>query len=165
MANFDDKSIFTKKQNENASLKNKEEKEDEALSVLTEELKDETVLEEKTELPVEEEKVKIIAEETVESDKDRKIREKREKKETRLQEKERQKMIMVHRKALKKNPENIKRYDTDPQSGLPDDIVEKRVFDNLVNSSKKGSTKSIKKSFFPIFSPFSISLRLPLPYG
>lgn len=47
MANFDDKSIFTKKQNENASLKNKEEKEDEALSVLTEELKDETVLEEK----------------------------------------------------------------------------------------------------------------------
>lgn len=157
MANFDDKSIFTKKQNENASLKNKEEKEDEALSVLTEELKDETVLEEKTELPVEEEKVKIIAEETVESDKDRKIREKREKKETRLQEKERQKMIMVHRKALKKNPENIKRYDTDPQSGLPDDIVEKRVFDNLVNSSKKGSTKSIKKIIFSnIFTFFNI---------
>lgn len=156
MANFDDKSIFTKKQNENASLKNKEEKEDEALSVLTEELKDETVLEEKTELPVEEEKVKIIAEETVESDKDRKIREKREKKETRLQEKERQKMIMVHRKALKKNPENIKRYDTDPQSGLPDDIVEKECLIIWSTVRKKVRPNPLKNHFSNIFTFFNI---------
>ncbi|MDE7105845.1 MAG: HAD-IC family P-type ATPase, partial [Anaeroplasmataceae bacterium] len=136
----------------------------------TEELTEEEVLDEEAveeEIATEEEIVddeqpspkeaKVIGEELIESETVRKQREKREKKEKKLADKQYSRMVKAHRKALKKNPENIKRYDTDMQKGLPDEIVEKRILDNLVNETKKGSTKSRKRIVFSnIFTFFNI---------
>ena len=56
-------------------------------------------------------------------------------------------MVKEHQKAMKKNPESIKRYETDVEKGLPEEIIEKRILDNLVNVTRKGSTKSRKKNY------------------
>lgn len=147
MATFDDKSIFSRREV-------KEEPKPEADE--TDEIEDEEILEEEVQDESEPQEdsldddtalddAKVIGEELIESETVRKQREKREKKEKRLAEKQYALMVKNHRKSLKKNPENIKRYDTDIDKGLPDEIVEKRVLDNLVNATKKGSTKSRKK--------------------
>ncbi|MDE6661344.1 MAG: HAD-IC family P-type ATPase, partial [Anaeroplasmataceae bacterium] len=161
MATFDDKSIFSKRANE-------EEKTPEAEKA--KELEKEEILEAEDQDEVEEQKeviepndsdsedhTKVIGEELIESESVRKAREKREKKEKKLAEKNYAKMVRKHRKQLKKNPENIKRYDTDIEKGLPDEVVEKRILDNLVNVTKKGSTKSRSKIIFSnIFTFFNI---------
>ena len=155
MANFDDKSIFQKKKNNQKTVK----EETDALEELTTELNNDpeptTSNTEETKEEVKEQteptpapvidRARVIAEERVETEKERKLREKQEAKDKKIEEKNREKMIKEHRKALKKNPENIKRYDTDIEYGLPGEVVEKRILDNVVNVSKKGSTKSIKK--------------------
>ncbi|MDE5546168.1 MAG: HAD-IC family P-type ATPase [Anaeroplasmataceae bacterium] len=162
MATFDDKSIFSKREVKEEPKPKKEK---------TEELEDEEILNDEVQSENEEhvdtldsvesgesvKEAKVIGEELIESESVRKAREKREKKEKRIAEKQHAKMVKKHRKALKKNPENIKRYDTDITQGLPDEVVEKRVLDNLVNATKKGSTKSRKKIVFSnIFTFFNI---------
>lgn len=165
MASFDDKTIFGKKENRKSNIVSEEE----ALEELQGDLVEDVELQESEEASASIEhsseelemflepgsNTKVIGEDYVESEKEKKLRLRREGKEKILQEKAREQMIKNHRKAMKKNPEIIKRYDTDPNKGLPNEIVEKRVFDNLVNTSKKGSTKSIKKIIFSNIFTFS----------
>lgn len=167
MASFDDKTIFGKKENRKSSAVSEEE----ALEELQGDLAEDVELQESEEASASIEhsseelemfsepgsNTKVIGEDYIESEKEKKLRLRRENKEKILQEKAREQMIKNHRKEMKKNPEIIKRYETDPNKGLPNEIVEKRVFDNLVNTSKKGSTKSIKKIIFSnIFTFFNI---------
>lgn len=138
MATFDDKSIFGKRESIDASAEPKKELDEE---LLEEDTIEEDQEEQEEELSLDEDDsldAKVIGEELVESDKVRKTREKREAKEKKLAEKQYNKMVKNHRKAMKKNPENIKRYDTDPEKGLPDEVVDRRILDNLVNVTKKG---------------------------
>lgn len=144
MATFDDKSIFRRREepqdyNEEEALEENLEEEDET----EEPFEQEEVLEEQEDLE-DENDARVIGEEYVESEKAKKLREKKEKKEKRLEQKQYKLMVKNHRKSMQKNPENIKRYDTDPENGLPDEIVERRILDDLVNKTKKGSTKSKK---------------------
>ncbi len=164
MATFDDKSIFGKRESIDASAEPKKELDEELLEEDTieedqEELEEELSLDEDDSLDA-----KVIGEELVESDKVRKTREKREAKEKKLAEKQYNKMVKNHRKAMKKNPENIKRYDTDPEKGLPDEVVDRRILDNLVNVTKKGSTKSRKmiviSNIFTFFNILTISIAI-----
>ena len=62
--------------------------------------------------------------------------------------KAKEKMIKNHRKSMLKNPEKLIRYETDIQMGLSDEIVEKRIIDNLVNDAKAKKSKSIPFIFF-----------------
>ena len=55
------------------------------------------------------------------------------------------KKIRKHKKAIKKNPTTLVRYDVDPAFGLPNDVVEERYLDELVNVSKRKRTNSIGK--------------------
>lgn len=162
MATFDDKSIFSRRE-----AKEKEEVQPEETEVTVEptEIQEEDIMEDQS-LDKEDSNVlvddslsedKVIGEELIESDAVRKQREKKEKKEKKLADKQYALMVKNHRKAMKKNPENIKRYDTDAEKGLSDEIVEKRVLDNLVNVTKKGSTKSKKRIVFSnIFTFFNM---------
>jgi len=59
------------------------------------------------------------------------------------EEKANAKFVKKHRKELKKNPGTLIRYDTDPVNGLSQDIVDKRVLDDLVNDSKIKTSKSV----------------------
>ncbi len=163
MATFDDKSIFGKREEKEKTepvVEDAEELEEEALEDSEED--DEEVVEE----PMEDDEVdaKVIGEETVESELVRKQREKREKKEKKHADKECRKLVKKHQKAMKKNPESIKRYDTDIENGLPDEIVEKRVLDNLVNVTKKGSSKSRKRiiisNIFTFFNILTLSIAI-----
>ncbi len=152
MATFDDKSIFSRRELEKEEKVLEEETQLEETNEEEESLEEvETISEELTD------EIKVIGEEFIESETARKIREKKERKEKKNQEKEYNKMVKKHRKSMKKNPENIKRYDTDIEKGLPDEIVEKRILDNLINVTKKGSTKSRKRIVFSnIFTFFNI---------
>lgn len=159
MATFDDKSIFTK--NEETKENKKSKKEPKVLEEVA--LEVEEPLEEKEAiLETHHDSAVVIGEELVESEKVRKARERREEKERKLQEKAHQKMVKQHRKAMKKNPENIKRYDTDPENGLPNEVVERRILDELVNVTKKGSTKSKKmivlSNIFTFFNILTVSI-------
>lgn len=161
MATFDDKSIFSrrevKEETKPASEEQEELLEENQEETIDEETSDGLEVEPSSEEDVSEIDAKVIGEELIESETVRKQREKKEKKEKKLADKAYAKMVKTHRKALKKNPENIKRYDTDIEKGLPDEIVEKRILDNLVNVTKKGSTKSRKKIVFSnIFTFFNI---------
>lgn len=91
----------------------------------------------------------IIREEIeVQSLKEQKRQEKEKKSEEKKLAKAKDKMIKEHRKAIAKNPEKLIRYDTDPQMGLSQEIVDKRILDNLVNDARGRSSKSIPKIFF-----------------
>ena len=162
MATFDDKSIFNKKENVKAKEKPKTEAEEEL--EIAEEVLEENLNVEETETLEEEVDAKVIGEELIESETVRKHREKREKKQKRIEEKNYNKMVKKHRKAMRKNPENIKRYDTDAEKGLPEEVVEKRILDNLVNTTKKGSTKSRKKiilsNIFTFFNILTLSIAI-----
>jgi|GluameStandDraft_1065615.scaffolds.fasta_scaffold01392_31 cation-transporting ATPase E len=155
MATFDDKSIFGKKEEKEKKKPEAEILEEEEEQVL-EEIDEEEDLEEAENLD-EEIDAKVIGEETIESELVRKQREKREKKEQKLADKRYRRLVKEHQKAMKKNPESIKRYETDVEKGLPEEIIEKRILDNLVNVTRKGSTKSRKKIIFSnIFTFFNI---------
>ncbi len=133
MANFDEKSIFNKSE------------EEQALDELNDDIIEEEIIEEECLL---EDGVKILAVEHVETKKEKKVRLKQEAKVRKQEQVAYKKLVKQHRRALKKHPENINRYETDIENGLPNEIIEKRIMDNLVNKSDKGSTKSIKKIIF-----------------
>ena len=135
MATFDDKSIFGKKEEKEKKKPEAEILEEEEEQVL-EEIDEEEDLEEAENLD-EEIDAKVIGEETIESELVRKQREKREKKEQKLADKRYHRLVKEHQKAMKKNPESIKRYETDVEKGLPEEIIEKRILDNLVNVTRK----------------------------
>lgn len=63
-------------------------------------------------------------------------------------EKSKAKMVKKHRRNMAKNPEKLLRYDTDPQMGLSQEIVDKRILDNLVNATKNKTSKSIPAILF-----------------
>lgn len=158
MATFDDKSIFGKKEDKEKKKPEAASSEETEEEILEEEVSEEDeVLEETEEEFSEEIEAKVIGEETIESELVRKQREKREKKEKKLSDKKHRRLVKEHQKAMKKNPESIKRYETDVEKGLPDEIVDKRILDNLVNATRKGSTKSRKRIIFSnIFTFFNI---------
>lgn len=81
----------------------------------------------------------------VQSLKEQRKKEKEKKTEEKKLLKTKNKMIKKHRKAMLKNPEKLVRYETDPQMGLSEEIVEKRILDDLVNDAKVKSAKSIPK--------------------
>ena len=128
----------------------KKRKKDEEVSTEEKEIKEETVVQQ--EKPVIEE-----TEEKEEPASDSMIREKIERKsqkelsiEQRQAEKNRKKedkqiakFVKKHRKQIKKNPGTLIRYNTDPNNGLSQDIVDKRILDDLVNDSKTKSSKSV----------------------
>ncbi len=145
MATFDDKSIFKKREEPQPDSKEveeetEEESTDEEFSIeLDEQLTDE---EAPQDIDDDDASARVIGEELVESEKAKKLRQKKEKKQKKLEDKQYQLMVKNHRKAMKKNPENIKRYDTDAETGLPEEIVERRILDELTNKTKQGSSKS-----------------------
>ncbi len=162
MATFDDKSIFGNRNDSNNETSDESiVEEDSSLEEEESEMDDQNTssAEEITSADETEDSddTRVIGEEYVESEKTKKLREKKEKKAKRLEARQYKLMVKNHRKAMKKNPENIKRYDTDPDKGLPDEVVERRVLDDLVNTTKKGSTKSKKMIVFSnIFTFFNM---------
>ena len=155
MATFDEKSIFGKRDElEETKVEEIAEDEIEGIEVDEEEIVEEITI---AEPAPKDDSVRVVGEDLVESERARKERIKREKREKKLQDREYQAMVKAHKKALKLNPENIKRYESDPEKGLPNEIVEKRVLDELVNITKKGSTKSKKAIVFSnIFTFFNM---------
>ncbi len=72
---------------------------------------------------------------------------KAEKKEKAKLQRIKMKKIKAHRKYLKKHPTTLVRYDTDIEQGLPLEVVEQRVLDELVNESGERKSKSIPQIF------------------
>ena len=70
------------------------------------------------------------------------------KKNRRKEERANAKFVKKHRKEIEKNPGTLIRYDTDLNNGLSQDIVDKRILDNLVNDSKNKSSKSVGRIIF-----------------
>ena len=62
--------------------------------------------------------------------------------------KQKQSKIEERKRIKKEDALELKRYNPDPNYGLSDDYVAKRKADGLVNATKIGSTKSIKKIIF-----------------
>ena len=111
----------------------------------------------------EEEKIEIANETKVSEEidmlppKDRRKLLKEEKKQNDIIEKERKSEIKKRRKALLNEPSKLVRYETDPQLGLPSDIVNDRVIDGLVNETKDTRTRPIWKIvLFNFLSFFNI---------
>ena len=130
---------------------------------------DETAADEDTDNPDaviykdEEEKIEIANETKVSEEidmlppKDRRKLLKEEKKQNDIIEKERKSEIKKRRKALLNEPSKLVRYETDPQLGLPSDIVNDRVIDGLVNETKDTRTRPIWKIIlFNFLSFFNI---------
>ena len=70
---------------------------------------------------------------------------------------EKEKMVQKHRKKIKKHPEKLVRYETDPELGLSEDIVEKRILDNLTNQTTVKTTQSVASIIFSnVFTFFNI---------
>ena len=156
MATFDERSIFGKREDSKTKESNTIETKD-TIEETVEPVEETTVTISIPEPGPKGDSIRLVGEDLVESERARKERLKKEKKEKKLQEKEYQTMVKAHKKALKENPENIKRYESDPDQGLSNDIVERRVLDELVNVTKKGSTKSKKAIVFSnIFTFFNI---------
>ena len=111
----------------------------------------------------EEEKIEIANETKVSEEidmlppKDRKKLLREEKKQNDIIEKERKVEIKKRRKALLNEPSKLVRYETDPQLGLPSDIVNDRIIDGLVNETKDTRTRPIWKIvLFNFLSFFNI---------
>ncbi len=108
----------------------------------------------------EEEKIEIVNETKVSAEidmlppKDRKRILKEERKQEYLIEKERKNEIRKRRKALLNEPSKLVRYDTDPQLGLPSDIVNDRIIDGLVNETQDTRTRPIWKIILTNFLSF-----------
>ena len=77
--------------------------------------------------------------------KERKRINKEEKKKRDQKNKARKKEIKARRKALLKEPSKLVRYDTDPEMGLPEEIVEDRKIDGLTNGPSNTKSKPIWK--------------------
>lgn len=94
--------------------------------------------------------------------KDKKKLEKQTIKEEKLLAKRKAKMVKVHRKSLRKNPDNLIRYNTDPAKGLSLEIVEKRVLDNLTNTINNTTSKSVwsilRTNIFTFFNVLLIAI-------
>lgn len=90
----------------------------------------------------------ILEEVNVLSIKERKRQERMKKREAKLLEKAKNRMVRKHRKAIKNNPEKLIRYETNPEFGLPNEVVDKRVLDCLVNDTKNKTSKSLARIFF-----------------
>jgi len=79
-----------------------------------------------------------------------------EEKEKKRQEKIRERAIKKRRRYLRKNPSTLVRYEIDPKMGLTDEITEQRMVDELVNSTKTKSNRSvfgiIMKNIFTFFN-------------
>lgn len=137
---------------------------DENLEQVVEETKEEAVIEEKTDIEkpeaseealvepevVQEQKenYKVLQQIELQSEKDKKKAEKQAIKDKKKAERAQAKFVKAHRKAIAKNPGTLTRYDTDPEKGLSQDIVDARVLDNLVNDAKNQATKSVFRIFF-----------------
>ena len=78
-------------------------------------------------------------------DKKNKKNEKALTKEEKKQKKIRDKKISKSKKYLKKHKVNVVRYDTDPEKGLPSDLVNQRELDGLTNTTIRKTSKSIGK--------------------
>ncbi len=97
-------------------------------------------------LPSDEEiesKAKVIDEVEFLPEAERKRIQRAESKMNKKIQKETQKKIRAHRRDLRKNPSILKRYDVDPEFGLPTEIVEQRIIDERVNKTTGKKTKSI----------------------
>lgn len=75
--------------------------------------------------------------------KEKKKQEKLEAREKKILAKRKARMIKTHRKSIKKNPDKLIRYNTDPSKGLSNEIVEKRLLDDLTNTTNNTTSKSI----------------------
>jgi len=107
-----------------------------------EETKEEQVVEEKVDEPSLDESMvreKIEQKSKKELVIEQRLAEKNRKKEARKN----AKFVKKHRKEIAKNPGTLIRYNTDSVNGLSQEIVDKRVLDNLVNDSKIKTSKSI----------------------
>lgn len=109
---------------------------------------DKIKLDSPTEVTSQSNKSSIREEIEIKSAKEQKKIEKEQKAEEKKLLKAKNKMVKQHRKAIAKNPEKLIRYETDPQMGLSQEIVDKRILDNLVNDSKMKTTKSIPNIIF-----------------
>ena len=121
-----------------------EEKEDEQKETLEKEESSDQLIH----IPYDQEKAKISEEILVQSEKELKKAEKAEKKEKKKLRRELEKKIKAHRKYLKKNPSTLVRYETDPENGLPNEVVEQRILDELVNRNDGKKSKSIGRIIF-----------------
>ncbi|MBR6288201.1 MAG: HAD-IC family P-type ATPase [Acholeplasmatales bacterium] len=90
-------------------------------------------------------KAKVIDEVEFLPEAERKRIQKAEAKMSKKLQKEQYKKIKAHRKDLRKNPSILKRYDVDPEFGLPTEIVEQRIIDERVNKTNDKKTKSVGK--------------------
>ena len=90
-------------------------------------------------------KAKVIDEVEFLPEAERKRIQKAESKMNKKLQKEQYKKIKAHRKDLRKNPSILKRYDVDPEFGLPSEIVEQRIIDERVNKTNDKKTKSVGK--------------------
>ena len=68
-----------------------------------------------------------------------------EKKKNSQKQKARKKEIKARRKALLREPSKLVRYDTDPEMGLPEEIVEDRKIDGLTNGPSNTKSKPVWK--------------------
>ncbi len=143
----------SKKSNvESTELENKEDKALEESTVDTQETDIEEIKEEKKEESKEieaseeqslESNIPIREQITQKSKKELEIEQKQALKNQKKEDKKNAKFVKKHRKELKKNPGTLLRYDTDPEKGLTQDIVEKRELDDLVNDSRIKTSKSV----------------------
>ena len=99
----------------------------------------------------EEEKI-IVSNETKVSEeidmlppRERKRLSREEKKKKEQKDRARRKEIKIRRKALLREPSKLVRYDTDPEMGLPEEIVEDRRIDGLTNGPSNTKSKPIWK--------------------
>ncbi len=95
----------------------------------------------------------VIGEVQIKSKKELKEEKKKAREEAKLLEKNKKKQA----KLMKKNHDKFLRYDTNKDTGLTKDIVEKRILENLVNNTKVKNSKSIPKIIFTnLFTFFNI---------
>ncbi len=108
----------------------------------------------------EEERIEVANETKVSAEiemlppKERKRKLKEEKKQKELFERERKNEIKKRRKALQNETSKLIRYETDPELGLPSDIVNDRMIDGLVNESSNTRSRPIWKIVFTNFLSF-----------
>ena len=90
----------------------------------------------------------ITGEVTIEARIAQKRAERKRSKEERIEAKKRSKKIKKSKKYLKHHKVNVKRYDTDPENGLPTDVVNERELEGLTNTIVRKTSKSIGKIIF-----------------
>lgn len=103
----------------------------------------------------------ITGEVTIEARIAQKRAERKRSKEERIEAKKRSKKIKKSKKYLKHHKVNVKRYDTDPENGLPTDVVNERELEGLTNTIVRKTSKSIGKIIFSnVFTFFNMLILL-----